>query len=102
MEQAFIDAFTGAAKNFNQTLLGSVLLVYFILSVVFFRFLAGMIKEVKEELAKERAAHQKTRDEQIADIRNFANVGSAVESMTRSQDRQQALLLELAGRMTRP
>ena len=77
IEEAIGDAF----KNLNATVLGSMLVIVLVAFLLTVRTLRLDIKEIKQELIDERAAHQKTRLEQIADIRSLGNVTSAVESV---------------------
>lgn len=80
------ESFTGAAANLNQTVLGSVLLIGIIAFALTVRLFRQDIKELNERLEKEQAAHQKTREEQIADIRNMAHVAASVEGLKSSQE----------------
>lgn len=75
------DAITNAFKNLNNTLLGSLLIILMIAYYFTVRFLRQDLKEVQEELRREREAHQKTRDEQLTDLRNLAHVAKAVDEM---------------------
>lgn len=88
----FDEGFAGAASNLNQTVLGSVLLlviIAFALSVKMFR---QDLKELQERLEREQAAHQKTREEQIADIRNMAHVAASVEGLKSSQEATRSMM----------
>lgn len=78
------DSLRDAASNFNQTILGSVLVLVLIASYFMFRFLNGIITELKAELKAERDAHQKTRDGQIEDIRTMGHVAGSVDGLRNS------------------
>lgn len=75
------DAFADAAKNLNSTTLGSVLILVLITFFFTVRALRQDIKEKNEELKTERLDHQKTRDEQKADLRDMARLASAIDEM---------------------
>lgn len=95
------DALTQAFSNLNQTLLGTVLVITIIASIFMFRFLNGIISELKSDLKTEREAHQKTRDSQIGDIRSLNHVATSVDglrsSMTDMQSTLRDLLVKRAG-----
>lgn len=94
LENAAVDMF----KNFNSTLMGSVLILAILAFIFAFRFLQSIIKDLQQQLAKEREDHQKTREAQIADLRNLGHVGTAVESVTRAVDRLQTTVVTAIGR----
>jgi len=94
LEGAAVDMF----KNFNNTLMGSVLVLTLIAFVFAVRFLQSIIRDLQQQLAKEREDHQKTRDAQIADLRNLGHVATSVESVTRSVDRLQTTVVDALGR----
>lgn len=75
------DGLADAFKNFNTTLMGSVLLLFLFLSYVAVRYLTGIIRDVQAELKKEREDHQKTREELLAAIRNLAPIAKSVDEM---------------------
>ena len=92
------DAAAEMFKNFNSTLMGSVFVLFIIASIFAFRFLKGIIEDLQQQLAKEREEHQKTRDAQIADLRNLGHVATSVESVTRSVERLQTTVVDAIGR----
>jgi hypothetical protein len=94
----FEDAMTKALGNFNETLIGSVLVAYVVLSFFGFRFMRTLLAESRAELKETREELQAVRNDQLADIRNFAHVGNAVEALSRTVDRLQSTVIETAGR----
>lgn len=78
------DTIRDAASNFNQTILGSVLVLTIIVSYLMFRFLNSIISELKADLKAEREAHQKTREGQIEDIRTLGHVANSVDGLRSS------------------
>lgn len=75
------DAIANAAKSLSSTLLGSLLLLLIVAYILTIRVLRQDIREIQDELRRERDAHQKTREEQITDLRNLGNVTEAVNKM---------------------
>ena len=75
------DAVKDAFANFNQTLIGSVYIVTLFVAGLGFRFLIGIINELKADLKAEREAHNKTREAQIVDIRNMSNVAETISDL---------------------
>lgn len=75
------DAIGAAAKSLTSTTLGAVLFLALVGWYFTARALRQDIREVQDELKRERDAHQKTREEQITDLRNLGNVAIAVDRM---------------------
>lgn len=80
------DSIGTAIKGFTDAspVLGGVIILLLISQAVTFRFLNGIVKELKAEISAERAAHQKTRDAQIEDIRNLGHVAGSVDALRSS------------------
>lgn len=77
------DSIGTAIKGFTDAdpVLGGVIIVLLISNAVTFRFLTGIIRELKADLVTERADHQKTRSAQIEDLRNLGQVAKSVDSL---------------------
>lgn len=77
----FEDALVEAFKNLNGTALGSVLVLVLVAFFYSMRIMRQDIKELREELKREQEAHQKTRDGQLADLRNLVHIAKSVDDM---------------------
>lgn len=75
------DAAKDALSNFNQSVLGSVLVLTLVAAALGIRYLIKTINELKEELKAEREKHDKTRLAQTEDLRNMATLGKSIESL---------------------
>lgn len=61
--------------------LGAVIILLLIAFAVMWRFLNSIIRELKADLAAERADHKETKKAQIEDIRNMAHVAGSVDAL---------------------
>lgn len=77
------DSIGTAIKGFTDAdpVLGGVIIMLMIANVVTWRFLTGIIRELKADLLSERAEHQKTRTAQIEDLRNLGQVAKSVDAL---------------------
>lgn len=84
-----LQAITGAARNWTEYTFGSMLLVMCIWHYLTVKFHREEIREWKAELAKEREAHDKTRDRHEAD-------NSALRKLAETMDRLQDGITDIA------
>lgn len=80
------DSIGTALKGFTDAspVLGGVIIFLLILQGATFKFLNGIIKELKAELVAERADHKATKAAQIEDIRNLGHVAGSVDALRAS------------------
>ncbi len=74
-----LQALSGVARNWTEYTFGSMLLVLCVWHYLTVKFHRQEIKEWKDELAKERAAHDKTRERHEADNNAIRKLAESVE-----------------------